>query len=200
MGKKGIVLGSDKDWDYFYSGEPGVNITGLGWIKSYMYEYSGISIYYELDSDAPLVRCGIVRWLRAGWSKINLIKNSHIYKGLGRFAGTFKKIMEYPNLPEAETIARTSQWIKGLSEVALREKTKLYWKILEKRYGKDYQYPKKWYLKIFKNGNHWETMSKEAMESILMVEYMKHLLGKTEKDEIGALFNPSVKKISSNKK
>ena len=49
VGKKGYVLGADDDWDYFYSGKPGLTIPALGWVKSYMYESSGINIYDEVD-------------------------------------------------------------------------------------------------------------------------------------------------------
>ena len=31
VGKKGVILGNDNDWTYFYSNEPGTMKTGLGW-------------------------------------------------------------------------------------------------------------------------------------------------------------------------
>ena len=33
IGKKGVILGNDDDWNYYYSGVPGSTKTGLGWIK-----------------------------------------------------------------------------------------------------------------------------------------------------------------------
>ncbi len=48
VGKKGIVLGSDDNWDYFYSGEKGLSMPGLGWVSSYMYNSIGISFLYEV--------------------------------------------------------------------------------------------------------------------------------------------------------
>ena len=73
VGKKGYVLGSDDNWDYFYSGKPGLTMTGLGWVRSHMYDSYGINIYYEIDPHAPLVRCAAFKWVRAGWSRINAI-------------------------------------------------------------------------------------------------------------------------------
>jgi hypothetical protein len=144
VGKKGYVLGSDDDWDYFYSGEPGVTITGLGWVRSYMYDAYGITVYYELNSKTPLLRCGVFRWVRAGWSIFNYVKRHHIYKGLQRFAKSFKYIMEYPYLPSADNMSAAFSKIKSLTEEDLRYKIDIYRKILSKRYSKSHQLSPKW--------------------------------------------------------
>ncbi len=39
VGKKGFILGDDTGWNYYYSGEAGYPKTGLGWVKSYIYDY-----------------------------------------------------------------------------------------------------------------------------------------------------------------
>ncbi len=90
-GKKGLVLGSDSDWNYLYSGKKGTNLPGLGWVSSYMYDSCTIMIYYEMDPNEPLVRCAVFKWLKAGWSNINMVKKSHIYKGLVRYENSFKR-------------------------------------------------------------------------------------------------------------
>jgi hypothetical protein len=41
--------------------------------------------------------------------------------------------------------------------------------------------------KLFKDKNFQAQMSKEEMESALVVEYMKHAVGKTRTDEVRAL-------------
>ena len=189
VGKKGYVLGSDDNWDYFYSGKPGLAVAGLGWVRSYMYDSSGINIYYEIDPYAPLLRCGTFKWLRAGWSQINAVKNHHIHDGMKRFAKSFKEIMEYPSLPHINAFSAAFSKIKGMPENELTERIKIYLNILENRYGHDYRPPRAWSPKIFKDQSPWFQMSTEAKQSVLMMEYMKHALGKTETQAVVALLN-----------
>ena len=189
MGKKGYVLGSDDNWDYFYSGKPGLSVPGFGWVRSYMNASSGINIYYEIDSYAPLLRCGTFKWLRAGWSKINAVKNHHIHDGMKRFAKSFKEIMEYPSLPGINAFSEAFSKIKAMPENELMERIKIYLNNLENRYGHDYHPSRAWSPKIFKDQSPWFQMSTEAKQSVLMMEYMKHALGKTDARAVVALLN-----------
>ncbi len=43
VGKKGLVVGDDSDWNYLYTGEKGCTRTGLGWVKSYMYASDSVT-------------------------------------------------------------------------------------------------------------------------------------------------------------
>ena len=189
VGKKGYVLGSDDNWDYFYSEKPGLTIPGLGWARSYMYESSGINVYYEIDPYTPVLRCATFKWLRAGWSKINAAKNHHIYSGMKRFAKSFKEIMEYPALPNIDAFSDAYAKVKALSKIELIERIKIYLNILENRYGQDYRPERALSPKVFKDKNPWFQMSADAMQAVLMMEYLKHALGKTDKQTVVALLN-----------
>jgi hypothetical protein len=72
--KKGYVLGLDSNWDYFYSGKTGLTLPALGWVRSHMYDSQGINIYDVIDPAAPKIRCEVFKWLRAGWSGINMVQ------------------------------------------------------------------------------------------------------------------------------
>jgi hypothetical protein len=189
VGHKGYVLGPDENWDYFYTGKPGLTISGLGWVRSYMYDSYGISIYYEIDAQFPKVRCATFRWVRAGWSGFNVVKPFHIYKGSLRFATAFKEIMESTHLPGVDVLVNAFSKIMNLSVEKLKEKVKLYVDILEKRYNKVPSKSVKWSPKIFEDKLLWQEMSKEEMQSALVVEYMKYVLGKTNIREVGALIS-----------
>jgi len=191
VGKKGYVLGSDDNWDYFYSGKPGLTVPGLGWVRSYMYASSGINIYYEIDPYAPLLRCGTFKWLQAGWSKINAAKNHHIHNGMKRFAKSFKMIMEYPSLPGIDAFSDAYSKINAMSENELREGIKVYLNTLENRYGRDYRPARTWSPKIFKDKSPWFQMSTAAMQSALMMEYMKYAIGKVDAKGVVALLDLS---------
>jgi hypothetical protein len=191
VGKKGYVLGSDDNWDYFYSGKPGLTMPGLGWVRSHMYDSCGINIYYEMDSHAPLLRCAAFKWVRAGWSKINVVKKHHIHSGIKRFAKSFKQILEYPSLPDIEEFGETVSKINAMDADELKERMKIYLDILENRYGRDYRPPNSWSPRVFKDTSPWFQMSTEAMKSALMVEYLKHAIGKSDAQLIVALLDLS---------
>jgi hypothetical protein len=189
VGKKGYVLGADDDWDYFYSSKPGLTLPALGWAKSYMYESSGINIYDEVDPATTRVRCAVFKWLRAGWSGINMVRRQHIYSGLKRFAKPMKAILEYPLLPSVESMVGDFSRIRGFSEDTLRSKMKQYSGILQNRYNGGKGHGKKLPSFLFKNKNHWAQMSKDEMESALVIEYMKYAVGKTRPDEVRGLLD-----------
>lgn len=191
VGKKGYVLGSDDNWDYFYSGKPGLSMPGLSWVRSHMYDSYGINIYYEIDPYTPLVRCAAFKWVRAGWSKINVVKKHHIHNGIKRFAKSFKQIMEYPSLPSIDAFGDAFSQINAMTADELKEKIKVYLDILGNRYGRDYRPPRAWSPQVFKDRSPWLQMAPEAMQSVLMVEYMKHAIGKSDANAVVALLGPS---------
>jgi hypothetical protein len=149
-----------------------------------MYESSGINIYEEVDPGERKVRCAVFKWLRAGWSGINMVQRQHIYNGLKRFAKPLKEILEYPSLPSVESMVGDFSRIREFSEDTLRSKMKLYSGILQNRYNGSKGYAKKQPSFLIKNKNHWARMSKDEMESALVIEYMKYAVGKTRSDEV----------------
>ena len=187
VGKKGYILGTDDDWDYFYSGQKGLTIPTLGWVSSYMYTSSAINIYDEMDPGSPLVRCAMFKWLRAGWSGINMVQRKHIYSGLKRFARPLKEIMEYPALPPVEVMASNFSRIRKFSDDTLRSKMDIFSDILKRRYNGDNLNGKKWLAKLLADKGHWSGMSREEMESALVIEYMKAVIGKTPAADIEEL-------------
>jgi len=189
VGKKGYVLGTDEDWDYFYSGKKGLTIPALGWVSSYVYASSAINIYYEIDPGSPRVRCAMFKWLRAGWFGINMVKRRHIYNGLKRFGKPFKQIMEYPSLPPVEVLAADFSRIRKFSDGTLRSKMDMYSNILMRRHNGDNHNGKKRLAQLLANKSHWSAMSREEMESALVIEYMKAVIGKTPAAETQELLD-----------
>jgi len=189
VGRKGYVLGTDDDWDYFYSGKPGLTIPALGWVKSYMYRSSGINIYDEVDPVDSKVRCAVFKWLRAGWAGINMVRRQHIYSGLKRFAKPMKEILEYPLLPSVASMTDNFSRIRGFSEDTLRSKMKIYSGILQNRYDGGGRHIGKLSAKLAKGKHHWARMSRDEMESVLIIEYMKLAVGKTRPEEVRALLD-----------
>ena len=191
VGRKGYIIGNDDDWTYFYSGEAGLNVTGLGWVKSYMYDSAGLSVYTEAGPDAGQVRIANFKWLRAGWSNINMVQNNHIYQGLVRFARSFKAILESPRLPAVKTLEEDCQKIAGLPDAAMRDQIKSYRRLLAERGEKLNGGASKHLPEAFWSESYWEGLSREEMQSLLVLEILKGYLGKSPAGGSGSVFVPS---------
>jgi len=174
VGKKGFILGNDDDWNYYYSGESGSAKAGLGWVKSYIYDYFSVSVYVETGSSPSMVRTSIFQWIRAGWSGINFVKTEHIIKGIKRYAKNSKSILESPNLPAPKQITSTYQRLSSLPRSDLLEK---YAALQQARQSLAVQSGKIETNKIKKQDSY-AGIPKEQIVEELMLEYLKVALGK----------------------
>ncbi len=179
VGKKGLLLGRDENWDYLYSGREGLNIMGMGWIKSYVYDSASVTVFYEVDRGKGPVRCGVFRWLKAGWAGINVVNGKHIRKGLKRYARDFKAIIERPSLPEPEQMGAVFSSLRRLCATELRSMLRHYLSDISNRYGEDKAFIKKGFADQFRNEEYLQQMTRKEMLALLVLETMKYLLDKT---------------------
>jgi hypothetical protein len=174
VGKKGVILGNDDDWNYYYSGEPGSSKAFLGWVKSYIYDYFSVAVYVETGSSPSMFRTGVFQWIRAGSAGINFVLPRHIIKGIKRYAKSSKSVLESPKLPAPNQIASAYQQLSSLSQSDLREK---YMALQQARQSLAVQSGKIETNKIKKQDSYAGT-PKEQMVEELMLEYLKVVLGK----------------------
>lgn len=174
VGKKGIILGNDDDWNYYYSGEPGSFKAGIGWVKSYIYDFFSVGVYVESGVSPTTVRAGSFQWIRAGWSGINFVKTSHIINGMKRFARNFEAVLESPNLPTPNQMIATYQRLSALPNRDLIEK---YAALQEAQQSLAVQTAKITTAEIKKQGSYAHVSRKQMVEE-LMLEYLKMALGK----------------------
>jgi hypothetical protein len=179
VGRKGYIVGNDEDWNYFYSGEPGLNVTGLGWVKSYMYDSAGISVYTEAGPEQAVVRTANFKWLRAGWSNINMVQNDHIYQGMLRFARALREVMESPRLPAVKVFESDCLQIAKLSDSAMHDRMKSYRRLLALRAEKLDGGARRHLPEAFHSEAYWQGLTREEMESTLVLETLKGYLGKS---------------------
>jgi hypothetical protein len=180
VGRKGIVLGSDDNWDYLYSGRKGLSMRGLGWVSSYMYNSIGISFLYEVDSKKPVIRYAAFKWLRAGWADVNVVKNKHIHKGLVRYAKDLKMILEHPLLPEVSELAKLFSDFENYPPEDMREKVKSHLTALKDRYNGNKLSSGKNFPKNLNISKYLNQMTNKEIYALLVVEYMKSILGKNQ--------------------
>jgi hypothetical protein len=179
VGKKGLVLGNDDDWNYIYTGEKGCTRTGLGWVDSYMYNSESIMVYYEVNEPVPHVRCGIFKWVDAGWAGINMAQTHHIKSGVERFVKTFKEVVESPNLPQPSKLADMLGRIAKLPTQILQDEVQCYFAALRSAHQNDNRLCRKWFAQLFQNNRYVNGMNREALKAVVSKEYLKYLLGKS---------------------
>ncbi len=175
VGKKGVILGNDEDWNYYYSGEPGSTMAGLGWVKSFIYDYFAVTVNVETGGAPAVVRSGVFQWIRAGWSGINFVETEHIITGIKRYAKNSKAVLESPNLPAPNQVASVYQRLSSLPKSDLLEK---YAALLQQtRHSLALQSGKIKTNKSKKQVSYADTSTEQIVEE-LMLEYLKVALGK----------------------
>lgn len=174
VGRKGIIIGNDDDWNYYYSGEPGLPTTGLGWVKSYIYDYFSVGIHVEAGNSPCTVKSGMFQWLRAGWSGINFVQSGHIISGMKRNAKNFKAVLESPKLPAPNQITAAYQRLYALPKNDLLEK---YIALQQARQALAAQNGKIKTSDVRKQDSYADIPKEQIVEE-LMLEYFKITLGK----------------------
>lgn len=178
IGKQGYIFGPDKNWNYIYSGQAGLNKPGMGWIRSFVYDLYTISIFYETDPKQPLVKCGIFNWINAGWIGLNMAKEKHIYKGLKRYARDLKAIIENPNLPDINELSEITSEIKNLSIDELRRIIRPYLNSLYRKYNIGEKVTHKNDYMLFNADQYLQHMKRTELQAILVLQYLKGILDK----------------------
>ncbi len=175
VGRQGYVVGNDSDWNYLYSPEKGLSLSGLGWIKAYMYDSFSIMIFSQPIGQGGPVTCAIFKWLDAGWANLNMVKRKHIMRGIQRFAKDFKAIIEAPDLPPADQMAAHFNRFKNLSAAQLKADVGRHLDALA-QYCR--QNGEKKILDRVLDKDYLNTLNRKQMEAVLVVEFIKCLLGK----------------------
>jgi hypothetical protein len=194
VGKQGMILGPHENWDYIYSGNSGFSKAGLGWVRSYIYDSYAIAFYYETGIKRRLVRVGMFKWLRAGWNRINFVRQSHIYNGIVRFADAFKEVLESPDLPAASDLALFCRQIKHVSDEQLRAIAKTLLDAIEQRCLKMGLLSKKRAEKLFANQCYLKSLNRKEMESLVILEYVKQQLRKDQNTKLTRLSVSPIKR------
>ena len=116
VGRKGYALGTDGDGRYVYSGEEGLTRAGLGWVSSRIQTNVSIGVYLE-DGDGS-VKSGVFQWMRAGWSGLSVVKESHVAASLVRYRALLTATLS--SLPAPERLEELFALAVSLPEESLR--------------------------------------------------------------------------------
>jgi hypothetical protein len=131
-----------------------------------------------MEPGKAAVKCGTFKWLRAGWSNINMVKKEHIYRGLQRYAETYTSIIETLSEADADKIAQVYARVSSLDDTALRDANQSYLQSLKERYAQDRSLSAKWVARLFEDDAYVNSMNRNELQSVLVLEYLKRALGK----------------------
>jgi hypothetical protein len=177
VGRRGWVLGKDDDWSYLYTQDKGLNLKGLGWADTYMYDSFGVTVYYQPSLGKPVVTSGVFSWVRAGWAHINMVEPRHIHDGLVRVALAFKEVLEDPKLPDPAILAETFSKSKDLPTPVLRKYAGDYFAGLKKRIAASANIWKN-VADDFDSRALLDHMSRDELYAVVALDYLKKLLGR----------------------
>ncbi|QSA99048.1 hypothetical protein JWZ97_06315 [Methylococcus sp. EFPC2] len=186
VGRRGLVIGSDDRWDYLYTERPGLNRFGLGWVDSYMYDSYSVAFYLE-NPGGPTVRFGVFKWLRAGWSNINLVRRAHIYGGLQRYGEVFRQIVEHSGVANVAALSKRLLEIRRLPDDRLRGVARDYLEGVRDQAETAGLLSKNEARTVFDERSYLNAMGREAMQSVVVLEYLKQLLGKPHRVDLKPL-------------
>ena len=133
-----------------------------------------------VDSKKPVVKYAAFKWLKAGWANMNVVKNKHIHKGLIRYAKDLKIILEHPLLPEASELAKLFSDFENYPPEDMRKKVKNHLTALKDRYNGNKLSSGKNFPKNLTISKYLNQMTNKEMYALLVVEYMKSILGKNQ--------------------
>lgn len=176
VGRKGLVV-DDNQWNYFYSGIPGLSAGGIGWMDTYMYASASVYVYIQDHNNPEHTVNFLFKWLKAGWAGLNVVRPKHIFEGSQRFASAFKSLMESPNLPSPETFASKVKQIMAMSDEEIALKMEKYSKSMEKMCS---HYPEivDKFPEVYEGGKYADGFDRQERIGILVKEYVKQAMGK----------------------
>ena len=144
-------------------------------------------VYYETDDPVPQVKCGMFKWLDAGWAGINMVQPAHIRKGVERFAQTFKTVIEAPAMQVTDELAGAFRHIDNLSTETLRHQIGDHFSMLRTTHAADSKRNQKWFKKLFKDDTYLNGLQREELKALITKAYLKHLMGRGQGIDVSAL-------------
>jgi len=114
---RGVPVGLPDKTLFYYSGRPGVNLTGMTWMLSQIIRSTTLSVYVALNSNETAV--ATFAWLNAGWRGVNVTRASHILNSQKSTLDFSRRIAQHPDI-SAPLIAAIVDGVNGMTPVAIK--------------------------------------------------------------------------------
>ena len=112
-GLKGAILGPDKDWNYAYTGVQGSTLPMVGWAETNIYGAITINIWVEQEEGKAYLYS--YKWLKAGWSGMNMVKTNHLTAGVNRYLEGLHQMMGSAKRPSPESLVQIAAKYAAMS-------------------------------------------------------------------------------------
>lgn len=176
VGKKGLRVGPEKDWTFFFSGITGVMMDGLGWAESYIYDSTSIYIYFSPEHGANTTRVAMLKWVYAGWAGMNMAGREDIAKGLQAYKDIVTRVLTQASLPPSAEIAAKYQEIRSLPDEAKREELAFLNSNLEESAKTEERLQAEEFQPLVGNGTYLQSLTGEELECEAVRRYIRTLV------------------------
>lgn len=181
VGRKGYVVGDKKDMDFFYSGEQGLTMKGLGWVKSYIYDSCSVTVTVECEKNGKnTLRCGMFKWIRAGWAGKNIVSKTHVQKGMADYVAGIRHLLSLEMkkaFPSPEELVEICNSYRDIPVEEMKKKVENLIKSIQGKCAVVSFCPRG-----FQNGvdvtGYVEGLNHDEMSAVLIADHVKAFLGK----------------------
>lgn len=178
VGKKAAYIGDYSNWDFIYSGAKGTLKSGVGWAETFIYSSAAITVFYEDAPGGNSTGYALYRWMDAGWSGMNMVKQHHILAGAERSFAGIKALLESPRRPSVKEIEEYAASLDAMDLAALQERFMPYSVKVEEAAATVDDLKQDDFQNIIKDAGYGKSMTKEEIVSAFVVNFIKEKLGK----------------------
>lgn len=178
VGKKAATIGEYSDWDFVYSGAKGTLASGIGWAETFIYSSAAITVFYEDAPGGKNTGYALYRWMDAGWSGMNMVKQHHITAGAERSFAGVRAFLESPHRPSVAEIERYVASLRAMELPALQERFMPYSVKVEEAAATVDALKQDDFQAIIKDAGYGRSMSKDEIIAAFVVNFIKEKLGK----------------------
>jgi hypothetical protein len=177
VGHKAAIVGKDSNWNYVYTRVVGSNLKLASWAETYLYDSASVTLLYTRGDGGGLA---FFKWVKAGWSNMNMVKTKHIRSGGERFLASMRQVLDAQNLPAPEAIYARHAALTSMDDAALRTAFEPHSTALANGAQGDSVLSRPDFQAVLKDGAYARQLGRQDLISELMKLYMKERLGVRE--------------------
>jgi hypothetical protein len=127
-----------------------------------------------------------------------MVRKNHIYDGMVRYAKAYKAIVEHLHLGDFSELAEAFSEIKQLSNSELAGQVRHHIAYFERKYGEKKVFSGKTFQELVPVDDYIKSMNRKQMESVLVVEHIKGVLGREQSiDTVSLISDIASRKYSA---
>ncbi len=175
-GKKGGFVPPYSNWDFVFTKDEGGTATGLGWMSTYMYASSAITLIFPVDDKTT--GYSMFKWLKAGWSGMNVVKRSHILSGADRNFAGMMTVMDNKKGVSAEHLEAINSTAHAYDRASMLKLLEPYSQELARLSKNDDILERDEFQTLLSGGKYIQGLTDDELRSLIKLNMLKRKLGK----------------------